>query len=220
MVETIQIVPIIYREGAKKAEGILENVVTALCFRSNPLSARKLVKLVYLVDVYHQQMFGTRLTDVHFRHYRYGAWSPEIGECVEELCDKGILVEEAIQTSTGYPAIVPKPATLETVIELPESGFEALKEVLSDWGSKNPNEVVQFTKSTLPFLDTPYDEEIDFKRVDAIAEYAKKQSISEEEAAIEDILPDKPLVEKLLEASQSLRKGGHLLSHDEVFPKQ
>lgn len=207
------------REEAKKPEGILENVVTALCFRSNPLSTRKLVKLVYLVDVYHQQMFGSRLTHVRFRHYHYGAWSPEIGECVEELCDKGILVEETVQTSVG-PASVPKPAISEMVIDLSESGFEALREVLSDWGSKHPNEVVQFTKSTLPFLDTPFDEEIDFKRVDAIAEYAKKQEVSEEEAAIEDILPDKTLVETLLEASQSLRKGGRLLSHDEVFPKQ
>ena len=97
------------QKEAKKAEGILENVITALCFRAKPLSTRKLVKLVYLVDVYHQQMFGKRLTDVHFKHYRYGAWSPEIEERVEELCDKGILLEEVIQTSSGYPAIVPKP---------------------------------------------------------------------------------------------------------------
>lgn len=207
------------REEAKKPQGTLENVVTALCFRSNPLSMRKLLKLAYLVDVYHQQMFGTRLTNVHFKHYRYGAWSPEIGECVEELCDKGVLLEETVQTSVGL-ASVPKPAIPQTVIELPETGFEALREVLSDWGSKHPDEVVRFTKSTLPFLDTPYDEEIDFKRVDAIAEYAKKQGVSEEEAAIEDILPDKSLVETLLKASKSLCRKGRLLSHDEVFGKQ
>ena len=123
------------QKETKKAEGVLENVITALCFRAKPLSTRKLVKLVYLIDVYHQQMFGTRLTDVRFKHYRYGAWSPEIEECVEELCDKGILLEEPVQTSSGYPAIVPKPAISETVIELPDSGLKALREVLRDWGS-------------------------------------------------------------------------------------
>jgi len=208
------------QDEVKRPEGVLENVITMLCFRANPLSARKLVKLVYLVDVYHQQMFGERLTDVHFKHYHYGAWSPEIGECIEELCDKGILVEETIQTSAGYPASVPKPAIPETVIELPENGFEALKEVLCDWDTKDPDEIVRFTKSTLPFLDTPFDEEIDFSRVDAIAEYAKKQGVSEEEAAIEDVLQDKSLVKTLLKASESLRREGRLLSHDEVFGKQ
>jgi len=205
------------REEAKKAEGILENVVTALCFRSNPLSARKLVKLVYLVDVYHQQMFGARLTDVHFKHYRYGAWSPEIEECVEELCDRGILVEEVIQTSSGYSAIVPKPAIPETVIELPDSGLKALRQVLRDWGSKTPDEVVQFTKSSLPFFNTSYDEEIDFSRCDPIVAYAREKGISTEQAATEDILSNESFVAKIQEADKKLREGGRILTHKEVF---
>lgn len=208
------------REEAKKAEGVLENVITALCFRAKPLSTRKLVKLVYLVDVYHQQMFGTRLTDVHFKHYRYGAWSPEIEECVEELCDKEILLEEVIQTSSGYPAIVPKPAISETVIELPDSGVKAFKEVLRDWGSKSPDEVVQFTKITLPFFNTPYNEEIDFSRCDPVVAYAKEECISVEEAATEDIISNESFVTKLREAEKSLREGGRLLTHEEVFGKQ
>lgn len=205
------------REKAKKPEGILENVVTGLCFRASALSSRKLVKLVYLVDVYHQQMFGKRLTNVHFKHYRYGAWSPEIGECVEELCDKGILLEETVQTSSGYPAIVPRPAISETVLKLPESGLKALREVLSDWGSRNPDEVVQFTKSTLPFINTPYDEEIDFSRCDPIVAYAKEKGISVKQAATEDIVSNESFVAKLQEADKSLREGGRILTHKEVF---
>ncbi len=200
-----------------KPEGILENVVTALSFRAKPLSSRKLVKLVYLVDVYHQQMFGTRLTDVHFKHYRYGAWSPEIGECVEELCDKGILLEETVLTSSGNPASIPKPAIAETVIDLSESGHKALSSVLSDWGDRNPDSVVQFTKSTLPFLNTPYDEEIDFSRCDPIVAYAKEEGISVEQAATEDIVSNESFAAKLLEADKSLREGGRILTHKEIF---
>ena len=205
------------REKVKKPEGTLENVVTGLCFRATALSSRKLVKLVYLVDVYHQQMFGKRLTNVHFKHYRYGAWSPEIGECVEELCDKGILLEETVQTSSGYPAIVPRPAISETVIRLPESGLKALREILSDWGGRTPDEVVQFTKSTLPFINTPYDEEIDFSRCDPIVAYAKEEGISVKQAATEDIVSNESFVAELQEADKSLREGGRILTHKEVF---
>jgi len=208
------------QKEVKKAESILENVITALCFEAKPLSTRKLVKLVYLVDVYHQQLFCKRLTDVHFKHYRYGAWSPEIEKCVEELCDKGILLEEVIPTSSGYSAIVPKPAVPETVIELPDSGFKAMREVLRDWGSKSPDEVVKFTKSTLPFINTPYDEAIDFSRCDPAIACAKEKGISVEEAATEDIISNESFVEKLQKAEKSLRKGGRLLTHDEVFSKQ
>ena len=200
-----------------KPEGILENVITALSFKAKPLSSRKLVKLVYLIDVYHQQMFGTRLTDVHFKHYRYGAWSPEIQECIEDLCDKGILLEEIVMTSSGNPACVPKPAIAEAVVELPEDGMEALNAVLRDWGDKNPDDVVNFTKATLPFINTPYDEEIDFSRCDPMVAYAKEEGISVEEAATEDIVSNKDFTAKILKADKSLREGGRILTHKEVF---
>lgn len=201
----------------KKAEGVLENVITTVCFKAIPLSTRKLVKLVYLADVYHYQMFGKRLTDVHFKHYRYGAWSPEIEECVEELCDKGILTEEIVMTASGNPACVPKPAIAETVIDLSEEGKEALNAVLRDWGDKSPDEVVKFTKSALPFINTPYDEEIDFARCDPMFAYAKEEGISVEQAAMEDIVSNKDFMAKILKADKSLREGGRILTHKEVF---
>lgn len=200
-----------------KPEGILENVVTFLCFQSNPLSSRKLVKLVYLVDLYHQQMFGERLTDVAFKHYHYGAWSPEVEQCVEELCNKGILEEKVVKTSSGNQASIPKPAIPKTMINLPNTGLEVVKNVIDDWGDKSPDDVVRFTKNTVPFLLTPFDEEIDFTRNDAIVEYAKKKGISEEKAATNDVLLDTCLSDVLLKANKSLEKGGRLYTYDEVF---
>ena len=33
--------------------GILENLITYFCFKSHPISTRKIMKMVYLADVYH-----------------------------------------------------------------------------------------------------------------------------------------------------------------------
>ena len=103
------------------------------------------------------------------------------------------------------------------MISLPESGLKALKQVLNDWGDKNPDDVVKYTKSTLPFVNTPYNEEIDFSRCDPAVAYAMEEGITIEEAATEDIITNKNFKEKILEADKSLREGGRILTHKEVF---
>lgn len=202
-----------------KPTTLLENVITYLCFKSNPLSSRKLVKLVYLVDLYHQQMFGERLTDVVFTHHKYGAWSPEIEPCCEELYNKGVLKEESVNTSKGQ-AIIPKPAISRTKIKLPDSGLRALECVIADWGDKNPDDVVKFTKTTVPFLVTDFGETIDFTRSDAIAEYAQKKGIDVEEAATLDVLGNEDFANLLVKACASIKKHGKLLTHEQVFAKR
>ncbi len=201
----------------KRPKGKLQNIITFLCFKANPLSTRKLVKLVYLVDVYHCQMFGKRLTNVPFRHYKYGAWAPDIEESLEELCEADIIKEEPVETRDGNLASVPKPAVDKTVIKLPESSIKAIEMVLKDFGAASPSDVVEFTKKTLPFLNTPFDKEIDFSRCDPVVAYAKEKGISAKQAATEDVLSNESLVEKIREADKQLREGRHLLTHEEVF---
>jgi len=207
------------KTSKKKLKGRLENIVTYFCFKANPLSSRKLVKLVYLADLYHYQLFGKRLTKVPFKHYYYGAWAPDIAEAVEELCDRGVLKEEVVSTSAGFPAAIPKPAVSQTIVNLPKTAFTALEMVLAEFGHADPDEVVGFTKKTLPFLDTPFDEEIDFSRSDPIVEYAKKHGISKAEAASHDLQLHRFLTEKVLEGDKQLREGVGLLTHDKVFTK-
>jgi hypothetical protein len=202
-----------------KTTTLLENVITYLCFKSNPLSSRKLVKLVYLADLYHQQMFGERLTDVVFIHHKYGAWTPEIETCCEELYNKGVLKEESVNTPKGQ-AIIPKPAISRTKIKLPDNGLRALECVITDWGNKNPDDVVKFTKTTVPFLVTDFGEAIDFTRSDAIAEYAQKKGIDVEEAATLDVLGNEDFANLLVKACASIKKHGKLLTHEQVFSKR
>lgn len=207
------------REELKKPKGMLQNIITFFCFKAAPLSTRKLVKLVYLADVYYYQMFGKRLTDVPFKHYLYGPWSPEIEKSLEELCEAGIIREEPIETRDGNVASVPKPAVKETVVKLPHNAIKVIEMVLTDFGKADPGDVVAFTKKTLPFLNTPFDEEIDFSRCDPIVAYAKEEGVSVRQAATEDIVSNESLLAKIRGADRSLREGGHLLTHDEVFGK-
>jgi len=202
---------------SKKLETPLQNIITYLCFKANPNSMRKLMKLVYLVDVYHQEMFGERLTGVPFRHYDFGAFASDIYWTLEELYDVGILREEVVETRTGHRAVIPWPCVSETVIELPDSGFAALKAVIEDWGGASPEGVVRFTKRTLPFVGTPYGELIDFSRNDPVIEYARQHGVSEAEAATEDLLSNEELVSKVLNADQELRDGAPLLDELDVF---
>lgn len=204
----------------KRPRGRLQNIVTYLCFKATPLSARKLTKLVYLADVYHFQLFGKRLTNVPFKHYKYGAWSPEIQQTLEELYERGIIKEESVETRDGNTASVPKPAINSTVINLSDSAVKILEIVLEDFGSANPSDVVDYTKKTLPFINTPYNEVIDFSRCDPVVAYANEKGISINQAATADIISNDSLLSLIQEADKSLKEDGRLFIHEEVFGKQ
>ena len=161
-------------------------------------------------------MFGRRLTNIPFIRWFHGAWAPEIDKVLEELYAEGILKEQIVETTKGFKASVPTPRVPKTIIRLPETAVEILDIVLADWGDKNTDEVVKFTKKTLPFLNTAFGEEIDFSHTDPIKEYAKCKGISEEEAATLDIISDQTLLENIRQGEEDLKKG-RLLTHKEVF---
>ena len=185
---------------------ILENIIIYLCLKANPISLRKITKLVYLVDLYYYELYDKQLTDVKFLHYKYGAWAPKIYDAIEKLCDEGILYERVVTTKDGYRATLPTPKVKETSISLPEDAFAVLESVISDWGEAEPQVVVNYTKTTIPFLRTAYDELIDFSHSDPIVEHAKKHKISTSEAATLSVLSNKELTDSILKADAELRK--------------
>lgn len=200
-------------------ENDLQAIITYICFKATTLSTRKLVKLVYLTDIYHFQLYGKRITNVPFKRYHYGAWAPDIEQAVEELCENGILKEVEVPTKDGNTASVPKPAVRQTQVNLSDSAIEALDMVIKDFGMTPPSDVVAYTKKTLPFIGTDFNEEIDFSRCDPAVAYAKDKGISVEEAATEDIISNPEFVKALENAVKDLTKGRPLLSHEEVFGK-
>jgi len=194
-------------KSRSKHRSILEDIIIYLCFKANPNSLRKITKLVYLVDLYYYELYDRQLTDVEFRHHDHGAWAPEIYDVIEKLCDEGILYEQVVRTKDGYSATIPTPKVKETSISLSdEDAFTVLGSVISDWGTAEPQAVVDYTKTTIPFLGTHYGEVIVFSRSDPIVEYAKKHNISPSEGATLFALSNKELTDSILKADAELRK--------------
>ena len=200
----------------KKPEGLLQNIITYFCFKVNPNSTTKLIKLCYLADVYHYQMYDKRLTKLPFKHFHFGPWTKEIQMTLEELYENGIIKEVSVKTKKGQDAIIPKPAIPKTEITLSKDVLKILEDVVIDWGEATTDEIVNYCKRTLPFLNIPFNKKIDFSRTDEIKEYAKKGGISKAKAATLDIISNKKLLKDTLKGIEEV-KGGKCLDYKAVF---
>lgn len=151
--------------------GVLESVITYLCFKVTPCASHsRLMKLVYLADVYHYVTFGSRLTSVPFKHYDFGAFAADVYWCLDSLTERGILSEESVETKEGYTATIMKPSVKKTWVDLPDDAFASLDRAIKRWGSRPLRSLIEFTKETIPFKGTPYDEEIEFSSLDVLIE--------------------------------------------------
>lgn len=181
------------------SKDVLENAITYLCFKAKTLSHVKLVKLIYLADMYHRERFGSRLTDVPFKHWHYGPWAQEVDSAIERLCGMGVIKQQPYVTRQGHKAEIPRPNVGQTTVELSSSAQAVLEDVIEDWGDAGSEEVISFVKSSLPFVGTSFGDDIDFDRTDPVEVLAREQGISLEEAAT-------TLVENNAELMASLRR--------------
>jgi hypothetical protein len=166
----------------------LEMLVTALVFQANqkrqPLSHTRLMKLVYLVELYHRDLYGHPLTDVQFVKGPYGPFSADVGQAEESLQAKGVLRLEPTVTGKGRRATVPKPAISKAELDLPQSAWIVLELVGNEWANKATDEMADFTKRTIPYESAPgLGWGLDLRRVDVIAAMAQAEGISDSEAA-------------------------------------
>jgi len=178
-------------------QNTLQNVITYLCFKVTTLSQTKLMKLVYLADVYHMERFGTRLTDAKFKHWYFGPYSEEVESEIEHLCQEGILKTETYQTNSGKVAEIPKPKIKQTTVNLPESALLVLDDIVNDWNTANSDEVTKYAKTCLPFVGTDFGKEINFKRIDVVVEYAREHKLDVKDAATELVEQNSHLVASL-----------------------
>ncbi len=202
---------------AATPRGALQTIVAFLCYEASYMSTRKLVKLVYLVDLYHYRMFGRRATAVPFKHWYHGAYAPDVEEATEQLYELGILKEEAVSAQKGLMASVSRLREKTIRGILPRTVWDAMNAVIEDWGSAMPQDVVNFTRETLPFVNTPFGELIDFGRTDPVDARLMEVEISEEDAAMEELRRNESVLAAALKGKREIAEGRELLTHDQVF---
>lgn len=198
--------------------GTLESLVLYFCFKANPRSQTKLMKLVYLAEAYHFETYGKRMTRAKFRHWHYGPYSDEVANTFEQLYAQGVLRERRVQTSTGARAEVATPTVKRTWVTLTEEQKRTADLVLQQWGTAPTNKVVRYAKETLPFLGTPFGSLIDFTRTDPVEAYARLKGVDRKAAAAAFVEQSPKLKQALEQGIQDLRSG-RLVSHAEVFGK-
>jgi len=144
----------------------LKNLIVYFTFNVPNLTPTKLVKLIYLADLYYYKKHHCTISNVSFFNYHYGPWHPIIERIVVEEC--GELIEiESVQTRKGEVIKIHKPKVSKTSVSFPrEEIFETLNQVIKEWGKVPTNKIVKYIKRNTPFTETSKGDPIDFMLLD------------------------------------------------------
>lgn len=186
-------------------KNVLQNAITYLCFKVRTLSQTKLMKLIYLANMYYMERYGSTLTKATFKHWYYGPYSEKVVSEIEKLCGEGVLKTETYKTRSGRIAEIPKPNVKNTTVEITDEAMIVLDEVIEDWGDSSTDEIVDFAKTSFPFVGTPFGKNIDFNRIDIVTEVSKSKGINIEEAATLLIENNKEIMNSLDRAKERVK---------------
>lgn len=137
----------------------LENIISYFAAKTEYLTEKRLHKLVYTAELYYIEEFCKRLTNIQFKNYNYGVWSPDVADANMWLDGIRLNIKEE-KTEKGHIA-----SFIELIedfpFELREDEISILDKVLEDWEFEATDELVEFTKSTLPWEESSFGEDID-----------------------------------------------------------
>lgn len=142
----------------------LRDIIVYFTYKTQYLTEIRLVKLIYLAELYAIEMLGKRLTDIEFKSYFYGPYSDEIAITGQAISGEDIIMEYK-ETNKGLYATFFKTTRDKTCVEhLSDEEFEALKQVAEDWGFKPTRDIVMATKKSEPYLQTEFGDVIDLDK--------------------------------------------------------
>ena len=137
----------------------LENIICYFAAKTKYLTEKRLHKLVYTAELYYIEEFCKRLTNIPFKNYNYGVWSPDVANANTWLDGIKLNIKEE-KTEKGHIASFIEPIG-DFSFELREEEISILDKVLEDWGFEATDELVAFTKSTLPWEKSSFGEDVD-----------------------------------------------------------
>jgi uncharacterized phage-associated protein len=137
----------------------LENIICYFAAKTKYLTEKRLHKLVYTAELYYIEEFCKRLTNIQFKNYNYGVWSPDVTDANMWLDGIKLNIKEE-KTEKEHIASFIEPIG-DFPFELKEDEIRILDKVLEDWGFETTDELVAFTKSTLPWEESSFGEDVD-----------------------------------------------------------
>lgn len=143
----------------------LRDIIVFFTYKTKYLTEIRLIKLIYLAELYAIEKLGKRLTDIEFISYYYGPYSGVINLTGQAISGEDIIMEYKETNKNGLYATFFKTTKDKTCVEhLETDEFDMLDEVVRDWGFKPTKEVVAATKETEPYLQTEFGDIIDLDR--------------------------------------------------------
>lgn len=142
----------------------LQDIIVYFTYKMPYLTEIRLNKLIYAAEIYCIEKFGKRLTDIPFMRYHYGPWSPRIGAEGAVISGTDIRIESR-RTPDGHESTFFVPIEDKKMsVNILEEKIPVLDDVVEDWRFKSTEELIEFTKSTIPYRRSKFGEVLDLDR--------------------------------------------------------
>jgi len=161
----------------------LKSVLQEFLRHNHFLHEFRVQKLVYLADLVSKLKRGERLTDADFKPYMYGSYSENLRNTINSSQDElptgkdrhygnVTTVFYGGNTDKGRSAGVFEQPALQD--EEAQEIIEAVLEAIDGWRSE---ELGDWSKESWLYENTPYDEEMDFDRLEEVDEKVKEELV-------------------------------------------
>ena len=142
----------------------LKHLITYFASTVSHLPEVKLVKLIYVAQLYHYSNHGELLTRTRFFSFSHGPHAPTIRSAVQEQLESNAIYYEKSRTSKdpiySNPVMIIRSREFEDE-KLSIPCLNTLREVVADWADKSFEDLLDYTTRTIPFVSTTFREQID-----------------------------------------------------------
>lgn len=170
-------------EEENGADHDLQSVFRDFLRHNHFLHELRVQKLVYLADLVSKLTRGERLTDADFKPYMYGSYSEDLRNTIESSREELPTGKDRHygNVTTVYYGGKNEKGRLSGEFDEPDIPdkevqqiIEAVLEAVDGWRSE---ELGEWSKESWLYENTPYEEEMDFDRLEHVEEKAKEELV-------------------------------------------
>lgn len=143
----------IKNEVKGKYSSKIADLISYFTLTLNFMTQIRLIKLIYLSELYCIERYKTRISDADFYKWYYGPWSPDIDVTATVITGNQIKLEEN-ETKDGHECVFIKPNVKKMVFNFSEKDFSILQDIIRDWKFIPTKTLIAFTKKSDLFLKT------------------------------------------------------------------